>query len=471
MTRTPWLLCGLAAGILLASAVPSWPSVVDDAYVSLRYARNLALGNGLVYNAGQPPVEGYTNFLWVLLMAPGTLLPVHPSSWATAWGFAFAVVGLCAATGVTRVLCGRGSSFVGVPALTLACLPVYAIAATNGLETSMYVAGVLAASWAVLDGRRPWLAGVLAGLLYLVRPEGLLVGGALVLLPLLTARDARPLAALGLVVVPYFVARTAYFGTLIPNTFNAQAREPLLDMIAMNADYLRRSRVLYAGAVVAWLVAVALGPRTAGRYLLLALAAALTLVALRVYNWMPGARLFLAPIALTLVALPPALQRLPRAPRGVATTALVAWTLYLSVGPSRAAETRYDARNTALPDSQAERMARALAAIAEPGDWLLARDAGVVPYFAGPVVSVIDIHPYSLTDPALTGKPLDLDHVLAVNPRWIVTTGDSLDELPSRYGSEKLLLADRRVRGHYTRTVDVKQHHKRFYALWTRDPR
>lgn len=471
MNRRPWLLFAVAAAILLASAVPSWLSVVDDAYVSLRYARNLALGNGLVYNAGQPPVEGYTNFLWVLWLAPGTLLPIHPAYWATTWGLAFGVAGLCAATGLTSVLGARGSGFAVLPALTLASLPVYAIAATNGLETSLYVTGVLGASWAALDGRRPWLAGALAGSLYLVRPEGLLVGGALVALPLLRARDARPLLALGVVAAPYFVARTAYFGTLIPNTFNAQAREPLLDMFAMNAGYLQRSRVLYAGAALAWLAAVALGPRTAGRYLLLALAAALTLVALRVYNWMPGARLFLAPIALTLVALAPALQALPRAPRAVATTALCAWTAYLSLGPPRAAETRYDAQNTALPGSQAERMARGLAAVAEPGDWLLARDAGVVPYFAGPVVSVIDIHPYSLTDPALTGKPFDLDHVLAVDPRWIVTTADSVEELPTRYGSEKLLLADRRVRGRYTRTADAKQHHKRFYALWTRDAR
>jgi hypothetical protein len=44
-------------------------SVVDDAMTSVQYARNLALGNGVVFNVGER-VEGYTNFLWVLLMAP-----------------------------------------------------------------------------------------------------------------------------------------------------------------------------------------------------------------------------------------------------------------------------------------------------------------------------------------------------------------------------------------------------------------
>jgi hypothetical protein len=41
----------------------------EDAMISMRYARNLAEGNGLVWNAGEAPVEGYTNFLWTLWMA------------------------------------------------------------------------------------------------------------------------------------------------------------------------------------------------------------------------------------------------------------------------------------------------------------------------------------------------------------------------------------------------------------------
>ncbi|MGD2207611.1 MAG: hypothetical protein PVH17_12630, partial [Anaerolineae bacterium] len=46
-----------------------FPLTVDDAYISFRYSDNLARGHGLVWNIGQDPVEGYTNFLWVLLGA------------------------------------------------------------------------------------------------------------------------------------------------------------------------------------------------------------------------------------------------------------------------------------------------------------------------------------------------------------------------------------------------------------------
>jgi hypothetical protein len=44
-------------------------ALFDDAMISMQYARNLAEGNGLVWNAGEAPVEGFSNPLWVLFMA------------------------------------------------------------------------------------------------------------------------------------------------------------------------------------------------------------------------------------------------------------------------------------------------------------------------------------------------------------------------------------------------------------------
>ena len=67
-----WLpvLVVLAAGgvwlLVRAHWYSSWTD--DDAFISFRYARNLATGNGLVYNIGER-TEGYTNFLWTVLLA------------------------------------------------------------------------------------------------------------------------------------------------------------------------------------------------------------------------------------------------------------------------------------------------------------------------------------------------------------------------------------------------------------------
>ncbi|MBE8345803.1 hypothetical protein IQA88_19270, partial [Leptospira interrogans serovar Pomona] len=43
--------------------------ISDDAFISLRYAKNFADGKGLVFNEGEF-VEGYTNFLWTILFIP-----------------------------------------------------------------------------------------------------------------------------------------------------------------------------------------------------------------------------------------------------------------------------------------------------------------------------------------------------------------------------------------------------------------
>ena len=43
--------------------------LADDAMVSMRYAKNFASGHGLVWNPGGERVEGYTNFLWVMIMS------------------------------------------------------------------------------------------------------------------------------------------------------------------------------------------------------------------------------------------------------------------------------------------------------------------------------------------------------------------------------------------------------------------
>ena len=57
-------VCGF---VLIAHVVPFSRFTVDDAYISYRYSENFADGQGLVFNQGEK-VEGYSNFLWVLIL-------------------------------------------------------------------------------------------------------------------------------------------------------------------------------------------------------------------------------------------------------------------------------------------------------------------------------------------------------------------------------------------------------------------
>ncbi|MCS6835322.1 MAG: hypothetical protein NZ750_04810 [Anaerolineae bacterium] len=49
-------------------------ALFEDSMISMRYAWNFVQGHGLVWNVGEAPVEGYTNFLWVLVMASQIVL-------------------------------------------------------------------------------------------------------------------------------------------------------------------------------------------------------------------------------------------------------------------------------------------------------------------------------------------------------------------------------------------------------------
>src|SRR5256885_15747624 len=62
----PAALALLVFGLLI---VRYWPFTVDDTYITLRYAANLAAGQGPSWNVRSQPIEGYTSFLWMLLMA------------------------------------------------------------------------------------------------------------------------------------------------------------------------------------------------------------------------------------------------------------------------------------------------------------------------------------------------------------------------------------------------------------------
>src|SRR5580700_7167110 len=66
----------LLIGLLVAMA---WNArwLQDDAYITFVYARNLVAGWGPVWNPGYA-VEGYTNFLWMVLLAGAHYVGLAP---------------------------------------------------------------------------------------------------------------------------------------------------------------------------------------------------------------------------------------------------------------------------------------------------------------------------------------------------------------------------------------------------------
>jgi hypothetical protein len=205
----------------LLAAIPC--HLYDDAFITMRYAQNLAAGHGFVYNPGAPwePVLGTTTPAYTLVLA------------AAAWGGAdvsvFAVAFNAVCDGLIACLILRSlqqaAPLGGLLAAGLfAATPLLNRISAGGMESPLFVLSALAAFH--LDDRRQHVrAGMLAALSALVRPEGVLTMLVLVL------RNWRNLRVLACSVVPpislglvYLVIATAYFGSPIPQSVLAKAR-------------------------------------------------------------------------------------------------------------------------------------------------------------------------------------------------------------------------------------------------------
>jgi len=203
-------------------------NLADDAMISARYARNWAAGAGLAYNRGpgEQPVEGYSNFLWVCLLAAGAALHLHPRLVTALAGGACALLATVLLGGWTARVTGR--KLIGLAAaLTLALSLPFDLWAVQGLETPLFALLLLAVA-AGLDPERPrpwpWLLALLAAL---TRPDGLLAALALAAAEIhRPAAQRRRALLLSLYFILPFAAYTLWrfllFGALLPNVFYAK---------------------------------------------------------------------------------------------------------------------------------------------------------------------------------------------------------------------------------------------------------
>jgi hypothetical protein len=209
--------------------------LIDDTFISFRYARNLVDGHGLVFNPGER-VEGYTNFLFVLLSALSLRLGIDPVVFTK-------VVSLIAAAAVL-VLMPRMERFGprlrggALPVSVLLLLPLctFAYWSFASFETMLFAALLAVALYLLLResraGRGHGSAFAFVAL-SLTRPEGVplfaVASGVFWAIDALHegARRALRRYAVNAAVFaagcgPYFAWRWWYYGDPLPNTFYAK---------------------------------------------------------------------------------------------------------------------------------------------------------------------------------------------------------------------------------------------------------
>ena len=259
--RVPLLLLALGVVIpatyYIASAIYSSQFLADDFYISLRYARNFASGQGIVYNIGEtfPRSEGYTNFLVVLIQA--FLFKVGLNSFLApiTWLRAIAAASMVAAIGMIGYYCyqrlkDKGSSFSINSILLISATSLLAATATplifwsvSGMETGLFAA--LTTTAVVLYGLSfsqsrvslAYLSNVFFLLATLTRPEGLLFWGVVLLFEIGRYGLSRRVHFDGYVwqrqrsysffifiagIAVHWIWKLSYYGDILPLTYYAK---------------------------------------------------------------------------------------------------------------------------------------------------------------------------------------------------------------------------------------------------------
>ena len=300
----------LAACVILVLHAARFFNLADDAYISFRYAENLAAGHGPVFNLGER-VEGYTDFLWVVLLALCRLAGAPVPLASQILGIGFSVASLCLAAGLARRF---SSSLPGaglVAAFLLAASPAVARWAVGGLEAPLFSFLALLTVWCFLRdeeaGPVSWRWPAACFLASLARPDGVLLFLVTFFFGLRRSlfrglgvrRQFLALATYLALGAPYFLWRIWYYGTLLPNTYHAKVAYDAA-VLAHGAYYLNYFLFTSGGAVVVAGALLALRRGTPGLRLAACQAGAYTAYVVLVGGDGEPYSRFLAPVTVLL---------------------------------------------------------------------------------------------------------------------------------------------------------------------------
>ena len=333
------VLLGTAAIGAHAALYGYW--IVDDAAITFAFARSITEGWGFVVQQGGVTVEGFSNPTWLVLLMLGRLAGLFDH------GTLFGIPDYAVYPKALALLCCAGI-LVGVyfavkkvakrpwlatlaSGLILAAIPSFVMWSFSGLENSLYGLTVV---WltvlvfrAVMDERLlsprvAIVAGVLAAVAALTRPDGLIYSGVypLVALAMIFRKtDRSPLwpsaryavlsvAAFAVPVGGYFLWRYAYFGRWVPNTAVAKSQDvPGLGDIARTGelvDYIGAPAIIVLAVILTLAFTRPLWWRRGLVALLVPLALALTAFVVLNPDWMVQYR-FATPVWVTLALLGP----------------------------------------------------------------------------------------------------------------------------------------------------------------------
>jgi len=257
-----WMILAAFAAVFIVQSFVLRHFTIDDIGISYRYALHLAEGKGLVWNLDGPRVEGFSNLLWVLMLA---LVRLFGFEILTASKFLSAALGLINLW-VLWLICRhlwKDHAYWWLPVLLVAATPEWSAWSVSGLEIAMVGTFLLLL---ILGMCRHGAAGTLlltigAVGLTLTRPEGAALAAVALLIAWVGERPRGPYehwtvrmvpaASLILTAAGLMAFRLAYYGYPFPNTVYAKF-ETTLPSAGHVLRWIVLTAPLLAGHAMAW---------------------------------------------------------------------------------------------------------------------------------------------------------------------------------------------------------------------------
>lgn len=437
-----------------AQAFSMWGYAIDDVYISYRYAAHLAEGNGLVWNLTGPPVEGFSNLLWVLILATAWRIGPDVVVASKILGFLCGAGALALLAVVSRRV-NAGTALWWLPVALMAVNPVWIMWGMSGLELALFGLFLLSIVHGfTLDGgsRLTWIAVGVSGLT-LTRPEGTVLSlVALVILCLDpgvrqgTAAASRPClwpaAALFVTIAGMTLFRLLYFDALLPNTVYAKFTGRLRSL-----DRVLEWVLFGIPFFTAWIVALR---RRGTTRIPLALWASLGLVVAQMLVVLPASpimyflhRYQIALFPLLALAVPRAMEPLARKSRLLAAGVVVLLALWTAQDWP---EVRRRVQANAVTEVKLRDVAARLRSL--PGEPTIALlDAGRIPYWTE--LNTIDA--WGLCDPEIARAGFSPQEILRRAPEVYLLTVYTRDDgsLHPFAGADNIMLQSAEFRHRY----------------------
>ena len=283
--------------------------IIDDAGISFAYSRSLAYGHGLVSQPGMNPVEGFSNFSWVLLMSiffmTKTFDPIITPKLVSFFLVLLSFITISKALKLSSKYHSLGSLFI---LSFLALNTAFVVWTTSGLENPLLVFLVSLILYQIMkfykdeNDIKPVIhIAILSAICALTRPDGILYSAAFPILAYIKmarpGKSIRYLAVYGglffLIAGSYIAFRYTYFGDVFPNTYYAKGEA----LSILPAQWLPKMvnilvslsiNPFFASCLVVMFIFIIINKSNSSRYETLIIYYTMLLIATLIYILLPG---------------------------------------------------------------------------------------------------------------------------------------------------------------------------------------